>query len=55
MGRDYNSKEINDVTSTRIGGEADPSRTTDAYEKLKKPVCLMMAFKWKKCKNIENL
>ena len=35
MGRDYNSKEINDVTSTRIGGEADPSRTTDAYEKVK--------------------
>lgn len=34
MGRDYNSKEINDVTSTRIGGEADPSRTTDAYEKV---------------------
>ena len=30
----YNSKEINDVTSTRIGGEADPSRTTDAYEKV---------------------
>lgn len=35
MGRDYNSKEINDVTSTRIGGEADPSRTTDAYEKVR--------------------
>lgn len=35
MGRDYNSKEINDATSTRIGGEADPSRTTDAYEKVK--------------------
>lgn len=34
MGRDYNSKEVNDVTSTRIGGEADPSRTTDAYEKV---------------------
>ena len=34
MGRDYNSKEINDATSTRMGGEADPSRTTDAYEKV---------------------
>ena len=34
MGRDYNSKEVNDVTSTRLGGEADPSRTTDAYEKV---------------------
>lgn len=34
MGRDYNSKEINDVTSTRIGGEADPSRVTNMFEKV---------------------
>lgn len=32
MGRDYNSKEVNDVTSTRLGGEADPSRVTNMFE-----------------------
>ena len=34
MGRDYNSKEVNDVTSTRLGGEADPSRVTNMFEKV---------------------
>lgn len=36
MGRDYNSKEVNDVTSTRLGGEADPSRVTNIFEKVEK-------------------
>ena len=34
MGRDYNSKEVNDVTSTRLGGEADPSRVTNMFKKV---------------------
>ena len=34
MGRDYNSKEVNDVTSTRLGGEADPSRVTNMFEEV---------------------
>lgn len=34
MGRDYNSKEVNNVTSTRLGGEADPSRVTNMFEKV---------------------